>query len=159
MKKAEFLQVLSRRFMIAAVMVLGLMIGSSMSANAQQLGSADYYIAKLTDVKPQYESLQETFTPGSTKYNAVGELVDHIDSVISNLQEDSNYLAANDGFAVDRQRNPIWLKASPAILAEFSPAQLATMQANYQQLIQSGETMANPKVQKLNLVLDVNGLL
>jgi len=128
--------------------MLGLMMTTSLNAQSTPLTQ------KLSDMSTAYTSLQQTFAPGSAKWVAVGNLVNHIETTIDGINNDPNYMLADDGYAIDRKNNPIWLNVHPTILAVYTDDQLAAMQDRLVQLTLEGAPEESKfKIQK---ILEVN---
>ena len=130
MKKVNLLRPMSRGIF---ALLFVLMMFSSNDANAQSAATFDARIA-------HYASLQQTFVPGSAKYDIVGSAVTYLEWMKAKVAQDPNYMAdANPGVPAQGMASaPQIKKTRPSILANYSPSELAAFQSQYTSMSSDG---------------------
>lgn len=151
MKNMKLLRLVNQIFFSLALL-LGLSVFAPTALSAQ--GDSDM-IPVLEQRRDSYTNIQQTFAPGSAKWDLVGDVIEHLDNVIQKIEFNNSYLSLTDRYDIDVRNNPIWKKVDLGILQNFTPSELAAMQTNYSYLTQQGET-GTKMYEKLGLILQAN---
>lgn len=145
MKKEKSLNFLNSKWLMVAFLALGILFFSNTNANAQN--------SPITGKIASVEQLRDSFAPSSAKYDLVQDAIDFLQIVDANISANPFYLGdapGGDPFRADKLR-----KIHPSILAEYSPADLASFNVDL-----SVETSkASPDlaaIQKLQWILAAN---
>lgn len=125
------------------------MFVGSVESHAQQIKNPNHLDVRIT----HFANIQSSFAPGSAKYDLVQNAIDYLGWIKTNVQTNPHFL---DGMAPIMQSNQI-RKSHPTILANYTPAQLAAYQADYNQMVGEGQVATSSvHMQKLQWILEAN---
>ena len=127
MKKINFFQT---RSLLACCLFLGLMLFSNVNMNAQTV--ATVYGTEITQNRiPALQALQSNFSASTAKWQVVQDAIDYYNNVVADLNNPNpaviSALSDSDIFGHDMVRRADEF----TVLYNYSPAQLAVIQAEY----------------------------
>lgn len=139
----KLIKQISNRWLFTLLLVAGMMFTSDM--NAQSAATFTARIAQLT-------TMQQTYAPGSAKYDLVDQAVNYITWVQNNLATNPNFM---DTTGASWQQADQLRKVHPTILKNYTAAELAAFQGQYNTMVTAGDT-SNPQFKKVQWIMDAN---
>jgi len=137
-------------WLVAFVLAFGLMFSSSTVASAQ---SGDNIVVGIDKMIANYSSSQQAYSLNSAKWDALDDVINHLQSVRNGVSNSPAYLDYNSN-ALNKNL-PVFKKTENSILHSFTGDQLAIIQAKYDQMTSNGDTSSSAYL-KMKYVLEVN---